>query len=136
MMEAEMDEKKRKQAFGAAFLPYPESDIRLIWLETGKVHPIAQKRMRMMRYRGIRISLDEIFELEDKQNCRCAICGGRGTFLLAVDHHHDNGLVRGLLCSSCNLMLGNANDDVEILKSAIAYLDGFEGRKNDYDCGF
>lgn len=39
-----------------------------------------------------------------------------------VDHDHGSGEVRGVLCSSCNLMLGKAKDCVDVLKAAVRYL--------------
>lgn len=44
-----------------------------------------------------------------------------------VDHCHSSGKVRGILCFSCNIALGHANDDIEVLKSMISYLRRFEG---------
>lgn len=64
------------------------------------------------------------------QGGRCAICGdpppeGRH---LHVDHDHDAGDVRALLCGRCNTMLGLAREDPEILASAIAYLADVRSR--------
>jgi hypothetical protein len=42
---------------------------------------------------------------------------------LVVDHDHDTGAVRGLLCSQCNLAIGNAKDDPVILRRLAAYLE-------------
>jgi len=58
----------------------------------------------------------------------CAICGRRpGKRRLAVDHDHQTGEVRGLLCASgdygCNKGLGYFDDNVEVLRRAVAYLD-------------
>lgn len=59
------------------------------------------------------------------QGFRCAIChstpppGER----LAVDHCHDTGAVRGLLCRRCNTGIGLLRDDPQILSAAVAYLD-------------
>lgn len=54
----------------------------------------------------------------------CAICGKscsrRGR--LSVDHSHVSGQIRGLLCSKCNLGLGNFDDSVEKLRWAEEYL--------------
>ena len=60
-----------------------------------------------------------------KQNGRCAICtttdsGGRGDFHL--DHCHDTGSVRGLLCSNCNVGIGHFRHSKELLVEAIRYL--------------
>jgi hypothetical protein len=41
---------------------------------------------------------------------------------LSVDHCHTSGRVRGLLCSRCNLMIGMAHENPEILARAIDYL--------------
>ena len=43
---------------------------------------------------------------------------------LAVDHCHDTGAVRGLLCTKCNTALGNIGDTVESLREATRYLTG------------
>lgn len=55
----------------------------------------------------------------------CAICSRRDPGWRKdwhVDHDHETGVVRGLLCQSCNLLLGMAKDDPERLAAAIAYL--------------
>lgn len=61
-----------------------------------------------------------------EQDGKCAICettepGRYDRF--RVDHCHETNKVRGLLCDSCNLMLGKAKDDPEILRRAVAYLE-------------
>lgn len=63
------------------------------------------------------------------QNNVCAICGRNETALwkgvvrrLAVDHDHETGEVRGLLCHQCNLGLGHFEDDRKLLQNAINYL--------------
>ena len=57
----------------------------------------------------------------------CQICGTKscGTGKrLAVDHNHETGKVRGILCTSCNNGLGRFNDRADLLQSAIDYLKG------------
>lgn len=59
------------------------------------------------------------------QDGRCAICGTRDTGnrkAFHVDHCHDTGVVRGLLCGNCNSGIGNLRDNVELLQRAIEYL--------------
>jgi hypothetical protein len=54
----------------------------------------------------------------------CAICGQKPTKQrLNVDHSHASGVVRGLLCGSCNRALGMFRDDVRLLNQAIRYLE-------------
>lgn len=45
---------------------------------------------------------------------------------LAVDHDHESGAVRALLCRRCNLILGTANDDPELLLQLTDYLLKFQ----------
>lgn len=63
--------------------------------------------------------------LLELQNGICAICGGgpdaKGKSF-AVDHCHESGKIRGLLCRGCNVGIGNLKDNVDILQKAIAYL--------------
>lgn len=59
-----------------------------------------------------------------EQDSGCAICGGPpvGKEHLSVDHCHETGEVRGLLCDNCNLAIGLLQDDPNIVTSARAYL--------------
>lgn len=41
---------------------------------------------------------------------------------MCLDHDHKTGVVRGFLCSRCNLLLGNAADSIELLENACRYL--------------
>ena len=63
--------------------------------------------------------------LEEQDGC-CAICkspttNSRSKYFM-VDHDHDTGEVRGLLCHKCNVLIGHANDNKTILENAITYL--------------
>ena len=71
------------------------------------------------------ITLEQYDEMLEEQGNGCAICGteepgGRGRF--HVDHCHDTGQVRGLLCMSCNTALGGFKDNTKTLLSAVNYL--------------
>ena len=60
------------------------------------------------------------------QNGKCAICKiaaeESSKKQLFIDHCHSSGKVRGLLCHHCNLVIGQARDDLEILTNSIEYL--------------
>lgn len=62
-------------------------------------------------------------ELYEKQHGVCAICHKPSTIALAVDHDHATGIVRGLLCSNCNMGIGLLGDSIELLYSAIQYIE-------------
>ena len=76
------------------------------------------------------ISIETYIEMLEKQNYRCAICDRHQEELpkrMAVDHNHDTGKVRGLLCGNCNPGIGNLGDSVELLRKAIEYLEENDG---------
>ena len=58
------------------------------------------------------------------QNDTCALCWKKSD-KLNVDHCHDTGLVRGLLCYSCNTGLGQLKDSPVFLKAALIYLESY-----------
>lgn len=58
-------------------------------------------------------------------SAECAICGKKDCSLV-VDHCHKTSMVRGILCSECNLGLGKFKDDVLLLEFARIYLLAFQ----------
>ena len=69
--------------------------------------------------------------MRENQNGVCALCSRPErrqhavtgtTWDLAIDHCHETGLVRGLLCNSCNRGLGLLGDKVETLEKVLLYL--------------
>ena len=78
------------------------------------------------------VTVSELEETLKKQNNKCAICKSELPDLLvyenrqrgyAIDHNHDNGEFRGILCLTCNTLLGMAKDSKDILLAAIDYLE-------------
>ena len=78
-------------------------------------------RRRLYRYD---LTPDEYRQLYLMQHGSCAICDEPTVQAtgLVVDHNHDSGEVRGLLCQRCNLGLGHFLDDPVKLARAIKYL--------------
>lgn len=71
------------------------------------------------------ITIDEYEELSAHQNHICWICGGVETTkdgFLHVDHDHNTGQIRGLLCAKCNQGIGCFKENIEALEKAIEYL--------------
>jgi hypothetical protein len=67
---------------------------------------------------------DEIF-LAQKESCKiCGVGNPGGKGFWHVDHDHETGKVRGILCNGCNLGLGHFKDSVENLRKAQDYLLG------------
>ena len=91
-------------------------------------YPEKEADTRLRKLFGI--SLVEYRLMHEAQNGVCAICGkpetrqcGKGKPNgLAVDHDHETGIVRGLLCGNCNMGLGLLGDGPELLRKALAYL--------------
>lgn len=74
------------------------------------------------------ITLEEYNNLFFKQNGCCDICKKHQSefkISLSVDHCHETGNIRGLLCSSCNRALGMYKESEEILLNAIKYIKKF-----------
>lgn len=86
--------------------------------ETGK----AAARKGLLKKYGL--SAKEYADILQAQNGVCAVCQGENKDgrRLFVDHCHDTGKVRGLLCGKCNSGLGLFNDNTEVMLNAIDYL--------------
>jgi hypothetical protein len=71
------------------------------------------------------ITTERYNDILNSQNGKCAICKGDEVHRrhLSVDHCHETGQIRGLLCVRCNAAIGHFKDDSKILKHAIEYLE-------------
>lgn len=95
-------------------------------------HNLYKKEVtRRKKYAEYGITHEEYEELYEFQGGLCKICGNEETrihhqtgtkILLAIDHDHVTGKVRGLLCANCNLALGYVKDDIMTLENMIKYL--------------
>lgn len=95
-------------------------------LDAGRPEKVREKMLRQ-RYG---MTLDDYDKLLQLQDHKCAICMGvervknvSGKIKqLSVDHCHNTGNVRGLLCDACNVGLGRFSDDPDRVDSAARYL--------------
>jgi len=78
------------------------------------------------------VTEEQLMKALEEQNNACAICKEPLPNLLvyenrrrgyAIDHNHDSGEFRGVLCTNCNSLLGMARDSKSILEAAIDYLE-------------
>ena len=97
-------------------------------------HPDFKRKERDAHLRRkFGITLDEYDEMLRAQGGVCAICGRppRDDISLHVDHDHEHGRIRGLLCFRCNNALGDFGDDYDTLLAAQAYLDAHDPEQQE-----
>lgn len=86
---------------------------------------VSVERKAQMKYK-YGLTLEAFEELWEAQDGACAICkkklqtNNRG---VSIDHNHETGFVRGLLCNPCNTGLGLLRDSISLLNSAVSYLE-------------
>lgn len=73
------------------------------------------------------MTLEQYDQMFEKQNGTCLLCnkieiGKR----LAVDHDHETGKIRGLLCQRCNCVLGLADENIDLFYKLINHILGEE----------
>lgn len=89
-------------------------------------HPGAHRKAHRLSRYGLTAAA--FAERAQVQKNRCKICGATSAQNAnrewCVDHDHQTGRVRGLLCLHCNSLLGMAHDQISVLENAIKYLKG------------
>ena len=84
--------------------------------------------------RNYKMTKAEYTAMKEAQGFKCALCGGDGFIMnaarhyesLVVDHDHETGKVRRLLCHNCNRALGLFHDDSALLRKAASYVEEFK----------
>jgi hypothetical protein len=105
--------------------------VEAVRVRASKDRPAYKKRWQganLKRLYGITFADYERMLAE--QGGGCAICGSKTSkaiirgkeVLFHVDHDHETGVVRGLLCAKCNLGLGSFEDEPDLLRAAAEYL--------------
>jgi len=93
---------------------------RLRWKEE---NPTYGRTSHLRKAHGI--TVEEYDQMLTSQHNCCKICNGPPTYrdTLVVDHCHNTGKIRGLLCDNCNMGLGKFKDNLDYLRGAIQYLE-------------
>ena len=94
-----------------------------------KTNPTRAKKSYIKSTYGL--TWEEYTKLYNSQQGKCAICNKyitievdkSRTSTACVDHNHETGEVRGILCDSCNKGIGYLKDNIMILENAIKYLN-------------
>jgi len=69
------------------------------------------------------ITLQQKYEMWESQDARCLGCKKEVDInKIHVDHNHDTGEIRGLLCTQCNSIIGLAYENIQTLLSLVEYL--------------
>lgn len=105
---------------------HPEKDHEYRRKHPEKIHLIDRKANLKSKF-GISIQTYND-NLSAQNNC-CAICGkhqDQQKRAFAVDHDHETGKTRGILCNICNLGIGRFKDDITLLQKAIDYLTKYK----------
>lgn len=97
--------------------------------------PKQKKNKHTLRLKKYGLTEDEYDSLLLRQNNKCQICKEGFTSTPNIDHDHATSIVRGLLCTRCNLMLGRIEDKKAILTNMVAYLDRDVKKKYVYLIG-
>lgn len=96
------------------------------WRKNNKESRKQTRRKRTLKEKGL--TLDEFAVMWTDQGGMCAVCskemiqGERGSDTAVVDHNHETGAVRALLCSNCNRALGLLAENEDTFVAAAAYL--------------
>lgn len=83
--------------------------------------------------RNYGIDQKELERMKAEQDNKCFLCDNEGFLIgnnnhnekLAVDHCHDTGKVRKLLCHNCNRALGLFKDNPELMRKAARYVENY-----------
>jgi hypothetical protein len=115
--------REKKRAYMRAYSARPETTEKRAKYLSGKSAAVARRKHSLKKRYGLTPERWE--DMLTEQAWSCAICrsgtpGAKGVW--NVDHDHKTGRVRGILCFHCNMMLGYAKDNPEILAAAIPYL--------------
>lgn len=87
-------------------------------------HPerVKEQHRKWIREHRLGIKDSHVQKILEEQGFKCAICGDQIDHSGHVDHNHETGKIRGMLCRMCNPALGGFKDSLEIVERAVTYL--------------
>lgn len=90
--------------------------------ERNRADPDRRRNAKFMFRYGI--TLDDYNSMLEAQGGVCAVCkqSGHTKQRLHVDHNHESGQVRSLLCALCNAALGALKEDLDLIESLAQYV--------------
>jgi len=98
-----------------------------VWRETNRTsHTVSNRKSYRIKTYGL--SDDDYYAMLLEQDGLCAICREEPSFRrqpLHIDHNHDTGKVRALLCGHCNQAIGKFREDPHVLRRAADYLERY-----------
>lgn len=115
--------KEYMKNYSANHKPKPRTDE-----QKSRIKPYVREYHLLKKYGITEVDYQQMLK---KQGGKCAICQttepkGRCHNRFHVDHCHETGVVRGLLCSRCNMGIGSFGDSPDLIASALLYLN-FKG---------
>jgi hypothetical protein len=120
--------RERKKASSRAYREENRVEINALRRQKRASDPELYEKERVLAAQRRRkaiygLNAEDYDQMLSRQNGACAICKLTFQETPCVDHCHATHVVRGLLCTKCNIGLGNFNDDPSLLRAAAAYLE-------------
>lgn len=113
------DPNPRQKVQNREYYQRNSESIKARMAEYRRNNPTYNREYFLMKKYGLSVAAWDALLIE--QSGRCGICSDPMESPV-VDHDHDTGEVRGLLCSPCNTGIGHLKDDIHRLEAAVKYL--------------
>lgn len=116
--------RQRDKLKGRKFRNKNREKINIEAKERRRTNPEAMRNTDLKKNYGITLQrYNEMFQNQEGSCCICKKHQNEFSKRLSVDHCHKTGKVRGLLCNNCNLAIGLFDEDLNVIKNTIYYLE-------------
>lgn len=112
--------RERRNENARAYYYKHHAELRKAANANAKPRPDNRSRWFKRAYGMTEADVDALFE---KQGRKCAICETTESRIWHLDHDHESGAIRAVLCLNCNCGIGHLGDDPVLLRKAAAYLE-------------